>query len=389
MRIDMRWMIDYSKLTSVEQNVLQSISRDLIGVIYIKRNEFSNAILFLSIRDFHQHYPEVVISYVSESYLKIGNLKEYCDNNGIRNIFFYNHREIIQLIDSKNAFSAVFFDDAEDLPVTLILKLISNSSKLVLCANGFSQFVNHPVWNEHPASIFEIQQFEFIQIVELNNYWKIKGSVFELIQRGLSKNHEFVQKDSSDFVNTHVRIYNLKNHLEEVKSSWEKAIQNRLTRDHERVGIILPNNKLLLIFVNTLLNLQNKPTFSESNWNNDPFVLNEHLRLNSIDAEMLFYKSVENLQNDESNKIVFSTYSEYRNFDFDYVLLPFLGFDRQFDVNVINYNLLFLNVLLSCQNISYLNAYYSGVLNSEISNVFEGCKIQINSNDEKNSDINF
>jgi hypothetical protein len=295
------------------------------------------------------------------------------------------------LIDSKNAFGAVFIDDAEDLPVTVVHKLISNTSKLVLCANRFSQYVNHPVWNERPASIFEIQQFEFIQIVELNNYVKIKGIVFDLIQSGLSKNHQFIQKDSSGFVNTRVRIYNLINHLEEVKSSWERAIHNRLKLDHERVGIILPNNKLLLIFINMLLNLLNKPTFSESNWNKiNSFVLNEHLRINSIDAEILFYEPKEHSRSYESNKIVFTSYSEFRNFDFDYVLLPFLDSERPFDDSIISHKMLFASVLTNCLHVNRLDAFYSEKLNSEISNFFKCCKIQTNINDEaKNIDINF
>ncbi len=382
-------MID-ERLSVDQMNALQVSSRDMNGAIYIKGTGFSKEILFLSIRDFHLQYPEELISYVSESHLKINNLKRYCENYEIDNVSFYNHLEIIQLIKSKNAFNVIFCDDAEDLPKSIIVKLISNSNKTVLKSNGISQFVKHPIWNERPASISEIQEIKSVKIIELNDFWNLKNDIFNLIQRGLQLNFVLSKKVGFSHENAKVNLYGLNNHVDEVIFCWERAIEIKSKRYSERVGIILPNNKLLFIFINTLLNSDNKPTFSETQLGIDFSVLNDHLRLNSIDALIIGSKPVENSRNDESNKIIFSTYSEFRNFDFDYVLLPFLGFDRPFDDRLINHKKLFSNVLFSFLSVDGIDAFYSGALNSEITDFFEGNKIQFNLNDdENNNDITF
>jgi hypothetical protein len=302
---------------------------------------------------------------------------------GIEKISYYDHCEIVRLIENKKTFEAIFLEASEDLPIFVIDKLVVNSNKLVLISKGFSHFVNHPHWKESPAQMSEISQIEAVEVVKIRNLSKINNSVNNLFQRGSQKAFVFILKDISN-----VGLYELQSHLDEVLLCWEMAVSRK--NANESVGIVLPNDDLLIHFVNILLGAQNKSAFSVENFRQDCSLLSNHLELNSIDARIYGYSSLGYLKSQELGKVIISTYSEFRNFDFDYVYLPFLGINKVFDDSVISHRALFLKVLLNCLSTKVLNAYYSNKLNSEIDFFFEESEIQSNFNRNKsNNDLIF
>jgi hypothetical protein len=380
----MKWKTYRSDLSQDQLESLVKVSNRVSGVIFIEDSDISSHdMLLYSILEFNIKYPEVWISCVSESGNRFSYIQEFCCELGIEKISFYDHREIVRLIENKNTFQAIFLEASEDLPIYVINKLVKSSNKLVLISKGFSHFVTHPIWKESPIRMSEISHVEAVEVVKIRNLNKINSSVYNLFQSGFQETFVFIPKDKLN-----VGLYKLQSHLDEVLLCWEMAVSRK--NANESVGIVLPNDDLLIHFVNILLLSQNKTAFTVENSGRDFSLLCKYLILNSIDAEIYGCNSPVFFKSQELGKVIFSTYSEFRNFDFDTVYLPFLGISMVFDDKVINHRVLFSKVLLNCLGAKVINAYYSDILNSEIDVFFEECEIKSNFNrDLSNNDLIF
>ncbi len=374
----MNWKLNYSALSFEERDILSCKS----DKVFILDNTCISNVLFYKILDFKIMFPNASISYVSESNLNEKLLIEFCNDYEIEDITFYKYNEILKLIEFENNFNLIVCDDAEDLPKFIIEILTENSQKIILKANGPSQFLNHPIWKKPPAEISEIEEINDFEICKVNNLYS--NSILNIINNGLSK-IKLIQKTASQ-----IHLYNFKNQLDEIRFCWETSARNKSFRSEDKIGIVIPDTRLLILFVKNLLELNAKPSFLGLDTYQDFSILNEHLRLNSIDCSIMIEEQIQSLQKNESQNILLTTYSNYRNFDFDIVLLPFLGKEISPDNEEINYKLLFSKVLHRFKNVKRLEAVYSGEIYEEIREFFSEIPVRtILWDNENDININF
>ena len=374
----MNWKLNEERLSFEEHYILDCKS----DKVFIIDNTCISQVLFHKILDFNRMFPNASISYVSESNLNEKLLIEFCNYYEIEDITFYKYNEILKLIECENNFNFIVCDDAEDLPKCIIEILTKKSQKIILKANGSSQFVNHPIWKKPPAEISEIEEINDFEICKLNNLYK--NDLLDCIVSGLSE-FMVIRKNISL-----IRVYNLKNNLDEIRFCWDTSTRSKTLRPEEKIGVVLPDITLLKLFLQNLLELNNKPSFLGLETFQDFSIINEHLKLNSIDCSIMVENQIHSLQKHESQKILLTTYSNYRNFDFDIVLLPFLGKKISLDNEEINFKLLFSKVLHRFKHGVSLKVVYSGEIYQEISDFFKHIPIITDFNDNKdNSNIIF
>lgn len=374
----MNWKLNYSTLSFEERDILGCKS----DKVFILDNTCISNFLFYKILDFKRMFPNASISYVSESNLNEKLLIEFCNENEIEDITFYKYNEILKLIECKNNFNLIVCDDAEDLPKFIVDKLTENARYIILKANGPSKFVNHPIWKKPPVQIFEIEKTNDFEICKVNNLYS--NSILNIINNGLSE-IKLIQKTAS-----RIHLYNFKNQLDEIRFCLDTPKRNKTFRREEKIGIVIPDTRLLIQFVQNLLELNNKRYFLGLETYQDFSILNEHLRLNSIDCSIMIEEQIHSLQKNESQNILLTTYSNYRNFDFDIVLLPFLGKEISPDNEEINYKLLFSKVLQRFKNVKRLEAVYSGEIYEEIREFFSEIPVRtILWDNENDININF
>lgn len=329
----MKWMISEDKLGSDQREVIDEISKISTKPIWIQGYAGSgkSVLLLHSLKDYLARKPNANVCVVVFTKALVDLL-----TIGLRQIPFLLDKSIpvftiYQLknkLDDRARFDAIFCDEIQDIPITLINQMKQSCTHLIIAGDAAqSIYLDDPVFRLPTASSEEITMT--IQPIEkkLGVIYRLTNSVIAMLRNVYAE--MLGERPVIGDVDTQIKLFKSRSADAEIKYCWSEAKETNLLRAGDVIAILLYGHDAIVAFVNNILMLENKPNWIRVNKENgkapDYKLLNDHLSLNKVPLTYIGngYGSLVNAN--QENKIVIMTYHSAKGLDFDYVYLPLVG----------------------------------------------------------------
>jgi superfamily I DNA/RNA helicase len=184
-----------------------------------------------------------------------------------------------------------------------------------------------------------------------------------------------------------IRLFKADDDKQEVKYIWEKASE-AVSNGYSTV-VLLPKHDDIIRFTNTLLENNNKKTWSlgKNRWGKPDYdSLNQYLNTQSLKAEYVGngYGSFESAA--RNHNVIIMTYHSSKGMDFENVFLPFMSSDLY--ITSYQEETLFMVALTRSKTNLYIS--YSGQLHQLVKRFESSCqKVSFTEDNNKNDSFNF
>lgn len=328
----MKWMVPEEKLSKEQREIMKSVGRAKNKPIWVQGHAGSgkSVVLLYALSDFlitnkNAKVAIVVFTYSLKDLLE-GGLKQMPALKN-RNIPVMTVYQMNKSIREGVKYDGVFCDEVQDLPLEFIQGIHKCAKQLVIAGDSAqSIYEKDPNLRLLTASPKQINQVINPDNHVLTSIFRLTPNVLNILRNvfsALLNSKTIIGKENTD-----IRLFRARNYKEEVKWIWEEAKHINENRTSEVIAILFFRKDDILEFINDVLVLQNRPTWSPKKIMKfgkekiDFGNLNYHLSNNNIPLMFIGngYGSLN--EADGKNKIVIMTYHSSKGLDFDTVFLP-------------------------------------------------------------------
>jgi hypothetical protein len=273
-------------------------------------------------------------------------------------------------MSSDNSYDYILCDEVQDLTPRVLNKMYERSAHLVVAGDSNqSIYPEDPRWRESTVKVEQIPALIHGRDFELTIIERLTESIMKAV-KSLLKINIFNSRVNINHTDTKISLCKENSKQDEISFVIQNA--NRVISRGYTAAVLIPTQKSIVEFVNSVLASQGKPI-----WNNrvnqygkvDFGNMNQHLKSNGIKMQYVGNGYGEFKSNPDY--IVLMTYHSAKGLDFDYVYIPFCN-DRLW----ISYNeelakTLFMVAMTRARMNLYIS--YSGTLNSYVSSFEVDC----------------
>ena len=262
-----------------------------------------------------------------------------------------------EFMSSSRRYDYVLSDEVQDLVPSVLRAMKSRANHVVVAGDeNQSIYERDPKFQENTVSSLEITSLLSAKSFELGIIHRLSSSIINIIQRFMPNMNIFSAKRDQTKSSTQVRLCMASDIIEETRYIMREA--NKAIRIKDTVAILLPTQKEILKFVNTVLESEGKEiwTVIKNRFNQIDFsAMNSYLSSNDVN---LNYVGGGVGSFSSGNKIVLMTYHSSKGLDFDHVFIPFMNSDMYIVPDEDRSKTLFMVAMTRSRNNLYLT--YSG-----------------------------
>lgn len=333
----MKWMIEEAKLGADQREIIDEVGKVNGQPIWIRGHAGSgkSVVLLHALNDYliRNKTANVVIVVFTHSLvdlIKTGmNQMPAMRESNIPVLTLY---KLNYNLDNGVRYDAIFCDEVQDLPMSLINKMKVSSEQLIIAGDSSQSIYGVvPSFNQRPATQEQVRAAIVPKEMKSTTIYRLTRSVLNVLKNVFG---DLVQdKIYSGKEDSIIRLFESTDRPNEVLRCWgELELINR-TRPSEINAILIFKKYDIVYFINEVLKIKNKRVWVPKmviNFGKEEYdfaSMNRHLHEEGVPVMFIGnnYGSLE--QADEKNKIVIMTYHSAKGLDFDAVCLPFIDSD--------------------------------------------------------------
>lgn len=333
----MKWMIEEAKLGADQREIIDEVGKVNGQPIWIRGHAGSgkSVVLLHALNDYliRNKTADVVIVVFTHSLvdlIKTGMNQMPAMRE--RNIPVLTLYKLNYYLDNGVRYDAIFCDEVQDLPMSLINKMKVSSGQLIIAGDSSQSIYGVvPSFSERPATQEQVRAAIVPKEMKSTTIYRLTRSVLNVLKNVFG---DLVQdKIYSGKEDSIIRLFESTDRPNEVLRCWgELELINR-TRPSEINAILIFKKYDIVYFINEVLKIKRKRVWVPKmviNFGKEEYdfaSMNRHLHEEGVPVMFIGnnYGSLE--QADEKNKIVIMTYHSAKGLDFDAVCLPFIDSD--------------------------------------------------------------
>ncbi|MBX0332961.1 hypothetical protein K3G39_06900 [Pontibacter sp. HSC-14F20] len=324
----MAWMIREDQLDPDQRDFVNTESKK-VGNIWIKgfAGSGKSVLLVHSLRDILIKEPNAKVAIIVFTH----SLKDMF-GAGLKELGIYEKAPVMTYYDfvrGTATYDYVFCDEVQDLPARVLYAMKARAKKVIVAGDSNqSIYDKDPQWRDDTVDPEIIGDLINARPFLLNTIHRLTQSIISAVQKILPSMNIWGAKRDLTKIDVNIRVCEANSVEEEVAYIYQEARKGANVGD--TCAILLPTSKLVLKFVNTLLENEDCDSWeTEYNYWRKPDYgkMNNYLKANGIKAQYIG-SNYGSLKDAEASKdIIIMTYHSAKGLDFDNVFIPFANDD--------------------------------------------------------------
>lgn len=307
--------------------------------------------------------PHAKILFVEFTHSLIKMLRAALQELHLKDIKVVTYFNFVQHVNSEQ-FDYILCDEVQDLP-RIVLETMVKHSKRVIVAGDVNQSIyqNDPQWGKETCKPSEIVEVLNPDITALTIIHRLPLNIIRAVHAYMPEVNIIGGRHSMMKQNVQIRLKNARDYYSEVAFVLGKAM-DPTNQGGDTVCVLLRTHRQIVDFVNTILEIMNKPIWEEVNnkYGKPDFGrLNDHLKDNKVPIQYVANSYGSFTENPDV--ITLTTYHSSKGLDFDTVILPACN-NYQYSSSFEDRTLLMVAMTRTRKNL-YLSHYW-GDWNSSI-----------------------
>lgn len=228
----------------------------------------------------------------------------------------------MKFMDSSENYDYILCDEVQDLTPRVLNRMYERSAHLVVAGDSHqSIFPEDPRWREKTVNISQIPMLIHGDDFELTIVERLTASIMKAV-KSLLRLDFFGTKVNLNRVDTHISICMANSASSEISYIIQNS--SRVTQRGYTAAILIPTQKGIVEFVNSVLASQSKPIWNEvtNEYGKVDFgAMNRHL--DSCGVKMQYVGNGYGKFQSNPDYVVLMTYHSAKGLDFDYVYIPY------------------------------------------------------------------
>jgi len=323
----MAWMIREDKLDNDQRDFINTESRRS-GNIWVKgfAGSGKSVLLVHSLREVLKREPNAKVAVVVYTLSLVDMFK-----TGIKELNMPSTIPVKTYIDfvdkDSSQYDYIFCDEVQDLPARVLYAMTNRARKVIVAGDSFqSIYDTDPRWNDSVVSPNQIGDIINARAYTLNIIHRLTRSIINAVQKLIPSMDIWGAKRDLTKQDVNIRLCEASSEREEVKYIYQEMTKGTAVGDTSVV--LLPTNDMVQKFVNMLLSLNNKPswTVKSNHWGKPDYGnLNTHLKDNGLKLQFIGSGYGSLWAAEQKKDGIIMTYHSAKGLDFDNVFIPFLN----------------------------------------------------------------